>query len=106
MPFVPKDQYGLFVGWQSPLGWKARLASNTWGEYWLDNANTEKYPGWEWVTNFSLSYEHKGHSLTFNADNLFDKHYAMEVKKDTSGKVTYAAAAPRTLMLTYRYDFQ
>ena len=106
LPFVPKDQYGLFVGWQSPLGWKARLASNTWGEYWLDNANTEKYPGWEWVTNFSLSYEHKGHSLTFNADNLFDKHYAMEVKKDTSGKVTYAAAAPRTLMLTYRYDFQ
>ncbi|HRC72211.1 MAG TPA: TonB-dependent receptor [Candidatus Competibacter sp.] len=106
LPFVPKQQYGVFLGWQSPLGWKARLASNTWGEYWLDNANTEKYPGWDWVTNFSLSYERKGHSLTFNADNLFDKHYAMEVRKDTAGKATYAAAAPRTLMLTYRYDFQ
>lgn len=106
VPFVPKNQYGVFLGWRSPLGWKARLSSNTWGEYWLDNANTEKYEGWDWVTNFSLSYEHKGHSLTLNADNLFDQHYAMEVKKDTTGKVTYAAAAPRTLMLTYRYDFK
>lgn len=106
VPFVPHHQYGVSLGWQSPLGWKARLASNTWGEYWLDNANTEKYSGWEWVTNFSLSYARQGHSLTLNVDNVFDKHYAMEVKKDTAGKVTYAAAAPRTLMLTYRYDFQ
>ncbi|CDI02787.1 TonB-dependent receptor [Candidatus Competibacter denitrificans Run_A_D11] len=106
VPFVPKNQYGVFLGWASPTGWKARLSSNTWGSYWLDNANTEKYAGWDWVTNFSLSYEQKGHSVTLNADNLFDQHYAMEVKKDTIGKVTYAAAAPRTLMLTYRYDFQ
>lgn len=106
VPFIPKNQYGVFLGWSSPAGWKARLSSNTWGEYWLDNANTEKYEGWDWVTNFSLSYEKKGHSLTFNADNLFDDLYAMEVKKDTTGKVTYAAAAPRTLLLTYRYDFK
>jgi len=106
VPFIPKNQYGVFLGWSSPAGWKARLSSNTWGEYWLDNANTEKYEGWDWVTNFSLSYEKKGHSLTFNADNLFDDLYAMEVKKDTTGRVTYAAAAPRTLLLTYRYDFK
>ncbi|MEI2782097.1 MAG: TonB-dependent receptor [Candidatus Competibacter sp.] len=106
VPFIPKNQYGAFLGWASPTGWKARLSSNTWGEYWLDNANTEKYEGWDWVTNLALSYEMKGHSLTLNADNLFDEHYAMEVKKDTTGKVTYAAAAPRTLLLTYRYDFK
>ncbi|MDP2431243.1 MAG: TonB-dependent receptor [Pseudomonadota bacterium] len=106
LPFIPKHQYGVFLGWQSGNGWKARLASNSWGEYWLDNANSERYAGWDWVTNFSLSYARKGHSLTLNADNLFDQHYAAEVKKDTSGKVTYTAAAPRSLMLTYRYDFQ
>lgn len=106
LPFIPREQYGLFVGWKSPSGWKARLSSNTWGEYWLDNANTEKYPGWEWVTNLSVGYERLGHSLTLNVDNLFDKHYAMEVKKDTAGRVTYMAAAPRTVMLTYRYDFR
>ena len=105
LPFVPKHQYGVFLGWKSANGWQAKLSSNTWGEYWLDNANTEKYAGWEWVTNLSVGYAQKGHSVTLNVDNLLDKHYAFEVKKDTAGKVTYAAAAPRTLMLTYRYGF-
>ncbi|MHB1427633.1 MAG: TonB-dependent receptor [Rhodocyclaceae bacterium] len=105
LPFVPQEQYGLFLGWKQG-SWRARLSSNTWGEYWLDNANTEKYRGWEWVTNLSIGYERNGHSLTLNADNLFDKLYAFEVKKDTTGKVTYTAAAPRSLMLTYRYDFR
>jgi iron complex outermembrane receptor protein len=105
LPFIPKHQYGLFVGWKSG-GWRARLAANTWGEYWLDNANTEKYQGWEWVANLSVGYQWQGHSLSLNADNLFDKHYAAEAKKDTTGRVTYTAAAPRTVMLTYRYDFR
>jgi iron complex outermembrane receptor protein len=105
LPFVPEEQYGLFLGWKQG-SWRVRLSANTWGEYWLDNANTEKYPGWEWVTNLSIGYERNGHALTLNADNLFDKRYAFEVKKDTTGKVTYTAAAPRSLMLTYRYDFR
>jgi iron complex outermembrane receptor protein len=105
LPFVPEEQYGLFIGWKQG-SWRVRLSSNTWGEYWLDNANTEKYQGWEWVTNLSIGYERNGHSLTLNADNLLDKLYAFEVKKDTTGKVTYTAAAPRSLMLTYRYDFR
>ncbi len=105
LPFIPKHQYGVFVGWRGG-GWRVRLSSNSWGEYWLDNANTEKYPGWEWVTNLSVGYEWGPHSLTLNADNLFDDRYAFEVKKDTAGKVTYTAAAPRSVMLTYRYDFR
>lgn len=105
LPFVPRHQYGAFVGWKSADGWQIKLASNTWGEYWLDNANTEKYDGWEWITNLSVGYGRNGHSLTLNIDNLFDEHYAFEVKKDTSGKVTYTAASPRTLALTYRYQF-
>lgn len=105
LPFVPKQQYGVFLGWKAPSGWRAKLSSNSWGEYWLDNANTQKYEGWEWITSLSVGYEKKGHSLTLNVDNLFDEHYAFEVKKDTAGKVTYTAAAPRTAMLTYRYGF-
>ncbi|MEW6132522.1 MAG: TonB-dependent receptor [Pseudomonadota bacterium] len=105
LPFVPEQQYGVLLGWKSPSGWSARLAGNTWGEYWLDNANSEKYEGWEWVTNLAVGYQKGGHSLNLNIDNLFDKHYAIEVKKDTAGKVTYTAASPRTAMLTYRYGF-
>ncbi|MCX7897721.1 MAG: TonB-dependent receptor [Rhodocyclaceae bacterium] len=105
LPFIPRHQYGVFLGWQGQ-GWRARLSANSWGKYWLDNANSEQYEGWKWVTNLSLGYQWSGHSLTFNAENLFDKRYAVEVKKDTSGKVTYMAAAPRMMALTYRYDFR
>lgn len=105
VPFIPKHQYGASLGWKSPFGLWARLSSNSWGEYWLDNANTEKYAGWNWVTNLAVGYEYKKHSLTLNVDNIFDDRYAFEVKKDTAGKVTYTAAAPRTMLLGYRYDF-
>lgn len=105
LPFVPKRQYGLSVGWKSGP-WRARLSANTWGEYWLDNANSEKYQGWEWVTNLSFGYQWRNHTLSLNADNLFDKRYAFEAKKDTTGKVTYMAAAPRSLLLSYRYEFR
>ena len=52
-----------------------------------------------------LGYEMGHHSLTLNVENLTDKRYAVEAKKDTSGGVTYTAASPRLVMLTYRYDF-
>lgn len=105
LPFVPRNQYGVFIGWKSAKGWRARIAGLNWGEYWLDHANTEKYKGWNWVTKLSVGYEQGPHSLSLNVDNLFDQHYAFEVKKDTSGKVSYTAASPRQLMLTYRYNF-
>jgi len=105
LPFVPRNQYGVFAGWKQG-GWRARVSANTWGEYWMDNANTEKYEGWAWVTNASLGYQWQAHSLTVNADNLFDKHYAAEAKKDTTGRVTYTTATPRTVLVTYRYDFR
>src|SRR5574343_1512218 len=105
LPFVPRNQYGVFAGWKQG-GWRARVSANTWGEYWMDSANTQKYEGWEWIVNASLGYQFQQHSLTLNADNLFNERYAAEAKKDTTGKVTYTVGAPRALMLTYRYDFR
>jgi iron complex outermembrane receptor protein len=104
LPFVPQHQYGAHVGWAGG-GWKLRLAGLSWGEYWMDSANTEKYAGWDWVLNLAVSYQRGPHGLSLNVDNLTDKRYAVEVKKDTSGNVSYTAAAPRSVMLTYRYDF-
>ncbi len=105
LPFVPRDQYGLFAAWRQG-NWRARVSTNTWGEYWMDNANSEKYEGWEWVTNASLGYQWNQHSLTLSADNIFDQRYAAEAKKDTTNKVLYTVAAPRTVLLTYRYNFR
>jgi len=105
LQFVPRQQYGLFASWKQG-GWRARVSTNTWGSYWMDSANTQRYNGWAWVANLAMGYQWRGHSLTMNIDNVFDKYYAIEAKKDTAGKVTYSAAAPRTMILTYRYDFR
>lgn len=105
LPYIPKHQYSVFAAWQHASGFRARIESNTWGEYYVDNANSETYEGYDWVTNLLLGYEKGAHAVALNVDNLFDEHYAMEVKKDTSGKLSYYAASPRSYLLTYRYHF-
>jgi len=105
IPFIPEHQYSLALFYDHPSGFRARLAADTWGSYYLDNANTEKYEGYDFLTTLMLSYGQGPHSLTLNVDNLFDKRYAVEVKKSTAGLKSYYAGAPRSAMLTYRYDF-
>ncbi len=105
LPFVPEHKYSLFADWRHPSGFSARLQADSWGEYWMDNANTEKYEGYDFVTSLNLGYESGPHTLAFNVDNLFDERYATEVKKDSRGKTYYAAAAPRSWLASYRYSF-
>jgi len=105
MPYVPHNQYSLFADYRHPNGFKARLQANSWGEYYMDTANTEKYDGYDLVTSLALSYETGPHTISFNVDNLFDKRYAIEVKKDTRGKKYYSAASPLAAMLNYSFAF-
>lgn len=105
LPFVPEQKYSLFADWRHPTGFSARIQADSWGEYWMDNANTEKYSGYDFVTSVNLAYETGAHTLALNVDNLFDKRYATEVKKDSRGKTYYSAAAPRSWLLSYRYGF-
>lgn len=104
-PFVPNHQYSLSLDYDHPSGFKARIQADTWGSYYMDNANTEKYGGYDFVTSLMLGYETGPHKVSLNVDNLFDKRYATEVKKDTSGNKTYSAASPRAAMLNYTYSF-
>ena len=105
MPYVPRDQYSLFADYRHPSGFKARIQANTWGSYYMDNANSEEYEGYELVTDLMLGYSSGPHSLSLNVDNLFDQRYAIEVKKDTRGTEYYAAGSPRTFMANYSYAF-
>ena len=105
LPYVPNHQFGLSASYQHPSGIKARLQADTWGEYYLDNANTEKYGGYDMVTSLNLGYSQGPHAVSLNVQNLFDQRYAVEVKKDTSGKKSYTPGSPRTAMLSYRYQF-
>lgn len=105
LPYVPRQQYSVGLGYSHPKGFKAVVRSNSWGSYYIDNANSEKYEGYEFVTNLMLGYSQGPHSLQLNVENLFDKRYASEVKKSTSGDKSYSAGAPRTAMLSYAYSF-
>jgi iron complex outermembrane receptor protein len=71
----------------------------------MDNANTEKYEGYEFLTNLMLGYSQGPHSLKLNVENLFDKRYASEAQKSTNGDNSYSAGAPRSALLSYAYNF-
>ncbi len=105
LPYIPKHQYSLFTTLNLDNGLKARLSTKTWGSYYMDNANTQKYEGYKFVTDLMVGYEKKDHSIQLNIKNLTNKYYAMEASKDVYGNETYKAAAPRSFMLTYAYKF-
>ena len=105
--YIPKYQFSLFAGYHKN-GLSAHLETLTYGSYYIDDANTEKYKGFKFVTNLSLAYQKGRHKIQLNINNLFNKHYANEVKKRSYGRYTkyyYTPASPRSIMLTYSYQF-
>jgi len=81
------------------------VQSDTWGEYYIDNANSEKYKGYEFLTSATIGYEKKNLDLALMVSNLFDKRYANEVTKDASGVKRYTPAPPRTFLVRLTYSF-
>lgn len=105
LPYIPRNQYSLFAAYRMENGFKARVTTRGWGSYYMDNANTQKYEGYDFVTDLMVGYEHQAHNIQLNVSNLTDEYYAMEAAKDANGNVTYKAAAPRSFMVTYSYQF-
>ncbi len=104
LPYIPKHQYSIFAMYKNQ-GFKTRVQFRSWGSYYMDNANSQKYEGYDFVTDLMIGYEKRNHNVQLNVNNLFDKHYAMSAQKDLDGDITYKVAAPRTAMLTYTYKF-
>ncbi len=105
LPYIPEHQYSFFASYKHSCGFKAKIQSHTWGSYFMDNANTEKYEGYEFVTNLMLGYETDTYDISLNVDNLFDDRYAVEATKDTRGDKDYTPAAPRSVMIRLTYKF-
>lgn len=101
LPFIPKDKYGFFVAYKDASGFSARMQSNYSGAYYIDNANSQMYSGFHGVISASVAYEAGPHMVNLSAENMTNKYYAMEVSKTTTGTVTYSAASPRVIMLSY-----
>ncbi|QWK19634.1 MAG: TonB-dependent receptor [Hydrogenobacter thermophilus] len=105
LPYVPMHQYSLFASYTHPSGFRFRVQTDTWGEYYMDNANTEKYGGYDFLTSISVGYAKKNFDVALMVDNLFNKKYAVEVTKDTSGVKRYTPGPPRTFLVRVSYSF-
>ncbi|MFT5659537.1 MAG: iron complex outermembrane receptor protein [Sulfurimonas sp.] len=105
LTYIPEHQYSLFATLNLTNGFKARLTTKSWGSYYMDNANSQKYAGYDFVTDLMLGYEQGNHNIQLNIRNLTNEYYAMSAAKDANGNETYKAAAPVSGMLTYSYKF-
>jgi len=104
-PYIPKHQYTIYASYKHAKGFKAKVDTSTWGSYYIDNANTEKYEGYKFITNALVGYENSRLDLTFDVYNIFDKGYAMEVTKESGGAAKYRPAAPLSWMAKAGYKF-
>lgn len=105
LPYVPRNQYSLTLRWEHLSGVTVYLQSDSWGSYYLDSANSEKYSGYDFITSLNINYTQGPHTLGANVQNLTDKRYAVEVKKDARGNKSYTPGTPRSFLLSYRYAF-
>lgn len=104
-PYIPLNQYTFFASYKHDSGFKGKVETNSWGSYYVDNANSEKYEGYSFITNALVGYEKKNLDLGLDVSNIFDARYAMEVTKDSQGILRYRPAAPRTWMARVSYAF-
>lgn len=105
LPYIPIHQYSFYAFYKHPSGFKAKLDSYTWGKYQIDNANTSEYSGYYFLTNAMVGYEDSNWDITFDVNNVFDKHYAMEVTKDSVGVDRYRPGAPISFFGKVSYKF-
>jgi iron complex outermembrane receptor protein len=106
LPFVPTHQWGLFAAWRHESGLRLRVQSSTWGSYWLDSANTARYGGYSFLTSAGAAWARGRHELLLDVQNLLDLRYAAQATRDTSGRDSYSAGAPRSVMLAYRFHLR
>lgn len=107
--FSPEYQYSVFVDWKKGP-YSARLETTGVGEYYMDDANTEKYSGYGGVSHLTMGYARKSHKLALSVHNIADERYAAEVSKTAGAwgnpdSYEYTPGAPRNIMLSYQYKY-
>jgi len=106
LPYIPRHQWSLNAFYRHPFGFKARIETGYWGEYYVDNANSDDYSDNQFVTNLMVGYERDNWDISFDIANLFDRHYAMEVTKDSATNVLrYRPGAPISCFARVTYRF-
>lgn len=106
--FSPDYQYSVFVDWKKGP-YSARVETTGVGEYYMDDANSEKYSGYSGVSHLTMGYDRKAHKVALSVHNITDERYAAEVSKTVSSwgpdSYYYTPGAPRNIMLSYQYKY-
>ncbi len=105
LAYIPLNQYSIYGFYKHPSGFKVKIDTTTWGEYYVDNANSEKYKGYAYITSALVGYEKQNLDITLDVANVFDRKYAMEVTKSSTGALQYRPGAPLTWMARVSYYF-
>jgi iron complex outermembrane recepter protein len=113
MPQAPRDITAAEIGYKPVQGVRIALELVHQGEYWMDNANTEKYPG-HTLLNLRGNYKFaKRWETWLQVRNLTDKRYADSASSSYSGvgayspntQNQYTPGAPRSILIGLAYTF-
>jgi iron complex outermembrane recepter protein len=107
---VPKHILNLGVQYTSSLGLGGRIKWRQTGSYYIDDANTEEYDGYDTV-DLGLFYDmpfgkngDRRLRIRFDILNLFDERYSQAVWSGY-GTTNYALSWPRTFWLGFNLDW-
>jgi outer membrane receptor protein involved in Fe transport len=93
MMYKPRFIKGLRIG----VEWQHQ------GRYWMDNANSASYPGFD-VINLRAGYRIKRFEVWVNALNVFNQYYAVIAARSTYG-YTYNLGDPREFTTGVSFHF-
>ncbi|MDO6435272.1 TonB-dependent receptor [Flavitalea sp. BT771] len=65
-------------------GFRLSVEGQHLGKYWMDNANTRQYKGFD-IVNFRTGYQHARWEVWVNALNAFNEYYASLASKSSYG---------------------
>jgi outer membrane receptor protein involved in Fe transport len=113
MPQAPGNITSAEVGYKPLQGARVALELVHLSEYWMNNANTVRYPG-HTLLNLRGNYQFvQGWETWLQVRNLTDTHYSDNASSAYSGvgtytpnsQNTYTPGAPRSVMLGLSYTF-
>ncbi len=113
MPQAPSNITTAEVGYKPVQGARVALEVVNQGEYWMNNANTVRYPGHA-LFNLRGNYQFTGGwEAWLQGRNLGDKHYSDSASSSYSGSGAYTpntqnqytVGAPRSFMVGLTYTF-
>ena len=112
MPAAPRLLANFELGYQATANWRLSAEVQHLGAYWMDNANSVRYPGHS-LLNLRASYRRGAWEAWTQVQNASNRHYAETASSTYSGtgsynpdaQNSYSPGAPRSVWVGLRYHF-